>query len=111
MAQVVEAINILTFPRSMSVVSVKAKLSTKMAIVKPMPPKIPAPINFLRLILLDKLAIPNFTAIKLAKTIPKGLPSTKPKKMPKLAGWVAMADVSDGMAMAVLASAKSGKMR
>ena len=109
-AQVVEAMRILTFPKSMSVGSVKAKLSTKIAIVKPIPPKIPAPNSFLKLIFDYKLAMPNLTANKLAKTIPSGLPTTRPKKMPKLAGFEMSVEVSSGISMAVLASANKGKI-
>ena len=87
-----------------------AKLSTKIAIVKPIPPKMPAPNSFLKLMFDDKLATPNFTANKLANTMPKGLPTTRPKKMPTLAGLETRVDISSGIAMAVLDSANSGNM-
>ena len=86
MAQVVLAIKMLILPRSMYSKWVKARLSTKMAMVNPMPPKMPAPISFLSEMDWERLAMPIFTASRLTSTMPRGLPITRPKKMPKLSG-------------------------
>ena len=109
-AAVVLAIKMLIFPRSICWVSVKARLSTNIAIVKPIPPKIPAPSSIVLLMLVDKLAIPNRIAKRLNSTIPRGLPIRRPKKMPRLSGENRAPVISVLMAMAVLESANNGKI-
>ena len=64
--------------------SLKANNVINMDIVKPMPPKKPAPIMDFQLRSSGSLHIPKETAAKLNRKIPKGLPTIKPKAMPML---------------------------
>ena len=109
-AQVVLAIKMLILPKSMYSDWVKARLSTKMAMVNPIPPKIPAPMSFLSEMDWERLAMPIFTASRLTSTMPRGLPITRPKKMPRLSGLSSCASVFELMAMAVFERANSGRM-
>ena len=78
--------------------------------VNPIPPKIPAPMSFLSEMDWERLAMPIFTASRLTSTMPRGLPITRPKKMPRLSGLSSCASVFELMAMAVFERANSGRM-
>lgn len=66
------------------VVSLKANKVMNMDIVKPIPPKKPAPMMDFQLRSAGSLQIPKETAAKLNKKIPRGLPTIKPRDMPML---------------------------
>ena len=110
-AAVVLPIKMLIFPRSICWVFVKARLSTNIAIVKPIPPNIPAPNSIVLLMLLDRLAIPNWMANRLNRKMPTGLPINNPKKIPKLSGESSAPVISELIVMAVFESANNGRIR
>lgn len=73
---------IYSFALLITSVSVKAKSVTKIDIVKPIPPKIPAPKIDGQVNPSVSFAHFNFTAKNENKYIPKGLPIASPKTIP-----------------------------
>ncbi len=88
----------------------KAKFVIKIDIVKPMPPKSPAPKTCHQFKSSGNLQMPIATATKLSSVMPKGLPKTKPPMMPKLFALVEFCAQSGPMMMPVFARAKIGKI-
>ena len=81
-AAMVEAIKIINLASLMYCGSRNANIEMKMDIVNPIPAKIPTPNTRLKLTAVGSSLKPVFTAIKVAKSIPTGFPTTKPKKIP-----------------------------
>ena len=75
-----------SFAVATNTASVKARFATKMAMVKPTPPRMDAPSMCCQLTFSGKLANLSFTTRKLMSMMPSGLPTRRPKKMPKNTG-------------------------
>ena len=88
--------------------SSKASNVMKMDMVKPMPPKNPAPTICLQEISLDNWDRRVFTAKKPARKMPNGLPKNKPAKTPKLLGAARPSNHLPLNDIPVFASAKTG---
>ena len=90
---------------------VKAKLETKIDMVNPIPPKIPAD-NNIPLLMFDEIsAIFNFSAMILKENIPNGLPIKSPKKTPIESGVKASFRMRVSMGIAVFAAANKGNIK
>ena len=77
--------NIAIFDELINSVSpVKARLAMKIDMVKPMPPRSPAPKICVHFRSEGSLEIPSKTAMKTNNVIPSGLPMTKPVNTPRL---------------------------
>ena len=87
-----------------------ARLAIKMDIVKPIPPRIPAPAISRHVRSEGNRQRPLPTATAQSKITPTGLPSVNPAIMPTLLGLVRLFSQSALTAMPVLASAKIGRM-
>ena len=103
------AIKMLILAVSIWAGDVNAKLATKMAMVKPMPPSMPAPNICLKLVLVGKLASLYFTEIQDAKKMPMGLPSKSPVIMPRAGACHNPSIALLSITMAVFAKANTGK--
>ena len=81
-AAAIEPIRMAILPRSMSSASVKASESTNSDIVKPMPPRQATARSMRHVAPSGITARRLFTASQLARNMPRGLPISRPKKMP-----------------------------
>ena len=99
---------IATFPMSIIAGSEKAKLSIKIDIVKPIPPKIPMAANCIQEDPSGKTANFNLTTNRLNKKIPKGLPTTSPTKIPYTIGGIVPVKRLKSKVTPALARAKRG---
>lgn len=68
--------------------SVKARLSMNMDIVKPIPPSIPRARICIHRVPSGFPARPSLTASQLKTKIPRGLPSSSPKKTPGITAGI-----------------------
>ena len=87
-----------------------ARLVMKIDIVKPMPPKMPAPKICRHFRSGGKWHRPLATAAKQSKVTPSGLPRTSPAKMPIPFSEVRFCNQSAPIRTPVLASAKIGRV-
>ena len=82
-----------------------------MDIVKPMPPKRPAPIIFLHLKSDGNVHSPNPAPINENRKIPKGFPIISPAMIPKLLTCVNPLSQLSPIAIQVLATANNGTIK
>ena len=75
-----------SFAVATNTASVKARFATKMAMVKPTPPRMDAPSMCCQFTFSGRLASLSFTTRKLMSMMPSGLPTKRPKKIPKNTG-------------------------
>ena len=105
----VDACNMAIFDALINVTSpVKAKLDIKIDIVKPMPPRSPAPKTCFKF---GIRYTPSNTAKKATSVMTNGLPKTRPIKMPKLLVLLRSCNQHHPMTMFVLAEAKMGSIK
>ena len=90
---------------------VNAKLVMKMDIVNPMPPSKPAPTTCFQFMSEGSLQIPIATAKNTNKEMPKGLPITKPAKIPKLFEVFRSSVQLAPIKIPALANAKTGRIK
>ena len=114
---------ILPEERSISVVSggssPKESVSTKMAMVKPIPPRQATAKSIFQEAPSGMAPTLLLMAIKEARVMPMGLPSKRPKKMPmptkptssRGSAWNMLKKLTSGMTTPALANAKMGMMR
>ena len=88
----------------------KASSVMKIDMVKPMPPRNPAPMICLHETLSGRRERPSFTARQANRAMPNGLPAKSPAKMPRLLLEVSPPAQLSASVMPVLARAKSGMM-
>ena len=91
--------------------SAKARRVMKIDIVNPMPPNKPAPKIVFHFKSAGRVQIPALTPRTEKRTIPRGLPTTKPKKIPRLIGWNKLAPMVVENERQVFAKAKRGRMK
>ena len=108
----IDASNMAIFDALINATSpVNAKLVMKIDIVKPMPPRSPAPKTCFQFISAGSRHTPNNTAMKATSVMPNGLPMTRPIKMPKLLVLLRSCSQLDPITMPVLARAKIGSIK
>ena len=90
--------------------SLKASMVTKMDMVKPIPPKIPTPNNWLQVVPFGFSASFKRIDNQLKKKSPSGFPKTSPRMIPRLAGSSKAAVQSAPIGIAVFTKANKGRM-
>ena len=109
---VADAKRMANFAFTTCAASGNAKFATKIAIVKPTPPKIPAPIICIHDVFSGKRAILVLITRKLNSKIPKGLPSNRPKNTPKNTGLATSSpNELPSSETSALVSANSGRIK
>ncbi len=107
-AEIVEARSIANFDWLTRWTSSNAKNETKIDIVNPMPPRQPAPRICFQQTEDDNLDQPKETTKNENNIIPRGLPSTKPRIIPRSKELEIVAKENFSITKAVLAKAKMG---
>lgn len=105
-----EAISTESFDVSCIALSSKANVETKMDIVNPIPAKILTPMNCSHP---DELMVGNirlFVNPNIAREIPSGFPTNRPRKIPRDRVEVKPANADVVIKILVLAKAKRGKI-
>lgn len=106
-----EAIKIAIFELFIVSALSNARSVMKIDIVKPIPPKKPAPIIFFHLKSEGRAQSPRLAAINEKSQIPNGFPITSPVMIPKLLVCPKPICQLSPIAIQVLASAKSGRIK
>lgn len=93
------------------VLSVKARMVTKIDIVNPIPPKIPTPNSLLQLVPGGLSANFSLMESQVKMKIPTGFPATSPNIIPKLALSKSALSQPGPISMEVFTSANKGRMK